>query len=168
MMGIKRAEVARFTTAEQLIVVAVLAIIAALVILNWSQIQWQTKLSVAKNDMAHIAEATKIFKVNYARAPIDAVDFSQIMQDAKVYDSTRTPAKSYAICADGNGYAFVAWNPIATEYKNGNLLYMYSSGGSQQLYQVTDSSLSANDQLDKICAQVYSTYSFDSWTYNLP
>lgn len=157
-----------FSVIEMLIVIVVIAILATLVIISWTGIQQKARVAVAQDDMHAVAQSAEVFRVTYDRAPITASDFSAILQQARVYDSTRTPAKSYAICADANGYAFVAWNPVVQGYKNGDLLYLYASSSGQQIYQLTNSSLSANDQLGKICTQVYSTAVFDSWTYNLP
>lgn len=166
-MGIKH-RARGFTVIELLIVIVVLAIVASIVIVSWRGIQQRAQVAVAQDDMHAVAQSTEVFRVTYDRAPLSATDFSSILQSAHLYDSTRTPAKSYAICADGNGYAFVAWNPVINGFKNGDLLYMYASSSGQQLYQLTNSSLSASDQITKVCRQVYSTYVFNSWTYDLP
>lgn len=167
MMGIKN-KTTGFTVIEMLIVIVVLAILATLLILSWTGIRQKAQVAVAQDDMHAVAQSAEVFRVTYDRAPINATDFSSILQSAHVYDSTRTPAKSYAICADANGYAFVAWNPVINGFKNGDLLYLYASSSGQQLYQLTNSSLSANDQIGKICTQVYSTAVFNAWTYNIP
>ena len=167
MMGIKNKAVG-FTVIEMLIVIVVIAILATLLILSWTGIRQKAQVAVAQDDMHAVAQTAEVFRITYDRSPITASDFSTILQQSHVYDSTRTPAKSYAICADANGYAFVAWNPVVNGFKNGDVLYLYASSSGQQLYQLTNSSLSANDQIGKICTQVYSTAVFNAWTYNLP
>jgi prepilin-type N-terminal cleavage/methylation domain-containing protein len=157
-----------FTVVEILIVIVVIAILAAIIIVTYSGIQQRARVNIAQAEMRSVGQSAQIFRVEYSRNPISFADFSKILKDAKVYDSTRTDDKSYAICADVNGYAFVAWNPIVQGYKNGDTLYLYSYGGSQQVYEMTNSSLSSNNKLDKICDQVYSTSTFDAWTYQVP
>jgi prepilin-type N-terminal cleavage/methylation domain-containing protein len=157
-----------FTVVEILIVIVVIAILAAITVVAYNGIQQRARVTIAQSEMRSVGQSAQIFRVEYNRSPISFTDFSKVLRDAKVYDSTRTDAKSYAICADVNGYAFVAWNPIVQGYKNGDTLYLYSYGGTQQVYELTNSSLSSNNQLDKICDQVYSTSTFDAWTYQVP
>jgi len=157
-----------YTVLEVLIVIVVIAILSAIFAVTYNGIQQRAKVNVAQADMRSVGQQTEVFRVQNKRSPISAMDFSEILKNASVYDSTRTEDKSYAICADAGGYAFVAWNPIIQGYKNGDTLYLYSYGGAQQIYELTNSSLSSNNQLDKICDMVYSTSTFDSWTYQLP
>ena len=157
-----------FTVVEILIVVVVIGILAGIMYVTYDGIQQRTRVNIAQADMRSVGQSAQIFRVEYKRSPVSLADFSEVLKNANVYDSTRTDAKSYAICADDNGYAFVAWNPLIQGYKNGDTLYLYSYGGTQQIYELTNSSLSSNNQLDKICDQVYSTSIFDAWTYQVP
>lgn len=157
-----------FTVVEILIIIMVIAILAAITMVGYNGIQRRAIISKSHAEMRSVGQASEIFRVNYNRSPISGSDFSVILKQANLYDSTRTDAKSYAICADTFGYAFVAWNPVVSTYKNGDTLYLYSSGGGQQVYELTNSSLSSNNQLDKICDQVYGTSIFDAWTYDIP
>lgn len=157
-----------FTIVELLIIIVVIAILAALSVVAYNGIQQRARISVAQTELRSVGQSAQIFRVEYNRSPLSAADFSEILKAAKVYDSTRTDAKSYAICADVNGYAFVAWNPVVEGFKNGDTLYLYSYGGAQQIYELTNSSLSSNNQLDKICDQVYDTSTFDAWTFDIP
>ena len=167
MKGISRRR-RGFTIVEILIVIVVIAILATIVIVSYSNIQQRARVNVAQSDMRAVGQQAEVFRVRYKRGPISPADFSEILKNASVYDSTRTNAKSYAICADLSGYAFVAWNPIVQGYKNGDTLYLYSYGGTQQIYELTNSSLSSNNQLDKICDQVYATSTYDAWSYQIP
>lgn len=157
-----------FTIVELLIIIAIIGILAAISMVAYSGIQQRTRVTVAQSEMRSVAQAAQTFRVENDRGPTSASDFSTILKKAGLYDATRTNAKSYAICGDANGYAFVAWNPVITGYKNGDALYLYASGGSQQVYELTNSSLSSNNQLDKICDEVYSTSTLDVWTYDVP
>lgn len=157
-----------YTIIEVLVVIVVIAILAAIMAVTYNGIQQRSRVNVAQADMRAVGQQAEIFRVQYKRGPISLTDFSEILKNASVYDSTRTSAKSYAICADINGYAFVAWNPIVQGYKNGDTLYLYSYGGTQQIYELTNSSLSSNNQLDKVCDQVYATATLESWTYDVP
>lgn len=157
-----------YTVLEVLIVIVVIAILSAIFVVTYNGIQQRAKVNVAQADMRSVGQQAEVFRVQHKRSPLSAGDFSEILKNASVYDSTRTEDKSYAICADTNGYAFVAWNPIIQGYKNGDTLYLYSYGGAQQIYELTNSSLSSNNQLDKICDTVYGTSTFDSWTYQIP
>jgi Tfp pilus assembly protein PilE len=157
-----------FTIVEILVIIVVIAMLTAIVTLAYSGLRSRAQVNIAQSDMRAVGQQAEVFRVQYKRSPISITDFSEILKNASVYDSTRTDAKSYAICADATGYAFVAWNPIVQGYKNGDTLYLYSYGGTQQIYELTNSSLSSNNQLDKICDQVYSTSTFDAWTYQLP
>lgn len=157
-----------FTIVELLIIIVIISILAAISVVAYSGIQQRTRVAIAQSEMRSVAQAAQAFRVENDRGPTSAADFSTILKKAGLYDATRTNAKSYAICGDANGYAFVAWNPVITGYKNGDALYLYSSGGSQQVYELTNSSLSSNNQLDKICDEVYSTSTLDIWTYDVP
>lgn len=159
-----------FTIVEMLIIIVVIAILAAITMVTYSGIQQRARVTATQAEMQSVAKSAAVFRVEYNRGPITAGDFSTILKEAKLYDGTRTTAKSYAICADTIGYAFVAWNPLMEmeAYKNGDILYLYSSNGGQQIHELTNSSLSANDQLDKICDQVYGSSVFDAWTYDIP
>lgn len=157
-----------FTIVEILVVIVVITILAAIVIGTYGSLRLRAQVNVAQSDMRSVGQSAEVFRVQYKRSPISVTDFTEILKNANVYDSTRTDAKSYAICADTAGYAFVAWNPLVQGYKNGDTLYLYARGGGQQIYELTNSSLSSNNQLDKICDQVYSTSTFDAWTYDLP
>jgi Tfp pilus assembly protein PilE len=157
-----------FTIVEILVIIVVIAMLTVIVTLAYSSLRSRAQVNIAQSDMRAVGQQAEVFRVQYKRSPISTTDFSEILKNASVYNSTRTDAKSYAICADTTGYAFVAWNPIVQGYKNGDTLYLYSYGGTQQIYELTNSSLSSNNQLDKICDQVYSTSTFDAWTYQLP
>ena len=157
-----------FSVVEVLIVVVVIGILAAIILVTYNGIQDRAKLNVAQADMRSVGPSAEVFKVQNRRSPTTAGDFSDILKNAGIYDSTRTDAKSYAICADTMGYAFVAWNPIVQTYKNGDTLYLYSAGQGPQIYELTNSSLSSTNQLDKICDAVYSTSTYDAWTYQVP
>ena len=157
-----------FTVIELLIVIVVIAILSAIFAVTYNGIQQRAKVNVAQADMRSVGQQAEVFRIQNKRNPLSAADFSEILKNAGVYDSTRTESKSYAICADSSGYSFVAWNPIIQGYKNGDTLYLYSYGGAQQIYELTNSSLSSNNQLDKICDMVYGTSTFESWTYQIP
>lgn len=171
MKGIKGITTRRrrgFTVVEILIVVVVIGILAAILVVTYGGIQDRARLNVAQAEMRSFGQAAQLFRVQYKRSPISSTDFSDILKNAGIYDSTRTDAKSYAICADTNGYAFVAWNPIVQAYKNGDTLYLYSNNTGQQIYELTNSSLSSTNQLDQLCRQVYDTSTYDAWTYDIP
>lgn len=165
---IKRVKKRGFTVVELLIVIVVIGILAGITMVTYSGMQQRTRVATSQAEMRLVAQTSELFRVKYDRSPITATDFSAILKDAKLYDSTRTSDKSFAICADTIGYAFVAWNPVVQGYKNGELLYLYSSNGGQRIYELTNSSLSSNNQLDKICDQVYDTSVFDAWSYDIP
>ena len=157
-----------FTIVEMLIVIVVIAILAAITMVTYNGIQQRALITTTQSEMQSVAKSAEIFRVQYERGPMTASDFSTVLKGANLYTATRTTKKSYAICADISGYAFVAWNPLVEVYKNGDILYLYSSSGGQQIHELTNSSLSANDQLDKICDQVYGSSVFDAWTYDIP
>jgi type II secretory pathway pseudopilin PulG len=146
----------------------IIGILAAISVVVYNGIQQRARVAIAQSEMRSVSQAAQTFRVENDRGPTSAADFSTILKKAGLYDATRTAAKSYAICGDANGYAFVAWNPVISGYKNGDALYLYASGGSQQVYELTNSSLSSNNQLDKICDEVYSTSTLDIWTYDVP
>ena len=157
-----------FTVVELLIAIAIIGILAAIGIVTYSGMQQRSRVATSQAEMRQVAQSTELFWVSNNRSPVSANDFSSILKESKLYDSTRTPDKSFAICADTAGYAFVAWNPVVQGYKNGELLYLYSSGNGPQIYELTNSSLSSANQLDRICDQVYDTSIFDAWTYDIP
>jgi len=157
-----------FTIVELLVVIVIIGILAAISVVVYNGIQQRARVTIAQSEMRSVSQAAQTFRVENDRGPTTAADFSNILKKAGLYDATRTSAKSYAICGDANGYAFVAWNPVITGYKNGDALYLYASGSSQQVYELTNSSLSSNNQLDKICDEVYSTSTLDIWTYDVP
>lgn len=157
-----------YTIVEILIVVVVIGILAGIALVTYSGMQYRARVSISRSEMYSVAQSSEMFRAENDRGPITANDFSTILKQAKLYDSTRTSSKSYAICADVGGYAFVAWDPLVQYYKNGALLYLYSTDGGQAVHELTNSSLSSANQLDKICDQVYSTSVFDAWTFDIP
>lgn len=157
-----------FTIVELLICIAIIGILAAITIVTYNGIQNRARLEAARNGMKSFGQAVRIFQVDNGGYPTTPAEFSAILKSANLYNTTRTPATSFAICGDANGYAFVAWNPVIDTYKNQDILYMYSSSGGQSLYTLTNSSLSAQDQIDKVCDQVYPSSSLDAWTYDIP
>lgn len=157
-----------FTVVEVLVVIVVIGILTAIVLVTYNGIRDRARLNVAQVDMRSVGQAAEVFRVQNKRSPVSAADFSEVLKNANVYSSTRTTDKSYAICADTNGYAFVAWNPIVQTYKNGDTLYLYAAGEGPQIYELTNSSLSSNNQLDKLCDMVYGTSTYDAWTYQVP
>lgn len=167
-MGIKKTTHKGISVIELLIIIVIIGILTAITAATYIGIQNQARLNVARVDMASFAEATDLYWIRTRTQPTTAAQFSEIIRDAGLYDSTRTEEKSYAICADDNGFAVVAWNPIVDGYKNQDTLYMYSSGYGQVTYSLTNSSLSSANLLDKICTQVHPDATFDVWTYDLP
>lgn len=157
-----------FTVVEVLIVIVVIGILAAITLVTYNGIQERARLNVAQVDMRSVGQSAEVFKVQNKRNPVSAADFSEVLRNANVYSSTRTADKSYAICADAASYAFVAWDPIVKTYKNGDTLYLYSAGQGPQIYELTNSSLSSNNQLDKLCDMVNGTSTYDAWTYQVP
>jgi Tfp pilus assembly protein PilE len=157
-----------FTVVKLLIIIAIIGILAAITMVIYRGMQHRSRVATSQAEMRLVEQTSELFRVQYNRSPISASDFSIILKEAHLYDSTRSPNKSFAICADTIGYAFVAWNPVVRGYKNGELLYLYSSDGGQRIFELTNSSLSSNNQLDKICDQVYDSSVFDAWSYEIP
>lgn len=157
-----------FTIVELLIVVVVIGILAAIVVVTYNGIQKRARITVAQHDMSSFGKSTELFKVNYNRSPISALDFSAVLKEAGIYDSTRTNKKSYVICASSSDFAFVAWSPIVENYKNGDVLYLSSSNGGLTVHELTNSSLSSEpNRIDKICDAVIDASTFEDWTYNI-
>ena len=157
-----------FTIIELLIVIVLIGIIAVIVALTYNGIQDRARLTVARTEINSFDKSVQVFRVDFDRNPSQLNDFSAVMRDSGMFDSTRTHDKSYAICASTSGYAIVAWAPLVGTYKNGDTLYLVSKGSGQSLHTLSNSSLSSNNQLDKICDQVYGDSTFDVWTYDVP
>ena len=158
-----------FTVVEILIVIAVIAVLALITVVTYNGVQERAEYSVARADMRTFGETVKLFHLENRRFPTTAGDFSYVLVQADLYKSTRTTEKSYAICANNEGYAFVAWEPIITAYKNGDVLYLISEDGGQTEHVLTNSSLSSDpNRVDKVCDQVYPVATFEDWTYNIP
>ncbi len=158
-----------FTIVELLIIIAVIAVLALITMVAYNGVQNRAEYSVARADMRSFGESVKLFRLENRRYPTTASDFSYVLVEADLYDSTRTGEKSYAICANDDGYAFVAWTPIVTAYKNGDVLYLVAEDGGQTEHVLTNSSLSSEPtRVDKVCDQVYPVATFEDWTYNLP
>ena len=167
-MGMTKQHGHGFTIVELLIVIVVIGIIAAIVTLTFNGVQERARLTVARTEINSFDKSVQVFRVDFDRNPSQLNDFSTVLRDSGMYDSTRTQDKSYAICANASGYAIVAWAPLVGTYKNGDTLYLVSKGSGQSLYTLTNSSLESNNQLDKICDQVYGDSTFDVWTYDVP
>lgn len=158
-----------FTVVELLIVIAVIAVLALITVVTYNGVKGRADYTVARTDMRTFGETVKLFVVDNNRYPTTAGDFSYILIESDLYDSTRTEEKSYAICANHEGYAFVAWEPVITAYKNGDVLYLISEDGGQTEHVLTNSSLSSDpNRVDKVCDQIYPVATFEDWTYNIP
>jgi len=158
-----------FTIVELLIVIVVIAILAAIISVTYAGIQKRAQVTVAQHDMSSFGKSMQLFKVNYNRSAISAADFSAVLKEAGIYNSTRTDKKSYVICASDSSYAFVAWSPLVESYKNGDILYLSSSDGGLSIHELTNSSLSSDpNRVDKICDEVIDVSTFEDWTYNIP
>lgn len=157
-----------FTLVELLIVITVIGFLALIGIVTYRDFRARAELQVARTDMRNLGQAADIFRIENQRFPTAASDFSAILKNAKVYDSTRTPDKSYAICVSDEGYAFVAWNPVVEGVFKDDILYMYSVDGGQAIHTLTNSSLNSSNTIDKVCDQVYDDSTLDLWTYDIP
>jgi prepilin-type N-terminal cleavage/methylation domain-containing protein len=166
-MGGLRRIIQGFTIVELLIVVVIISILTTIIIVVFAGVQQRAMLAVARNDMKSFGQSVQLFKAEKSFSPQTSSDFASVLRESGLYSSTRTPDKSYAICANQDGYAFVAWNPIVDGWMRGDTLYLYSGAGGQQIHTLTNSSLNAANQLTKICEQVYNTSTFDSWTYDI-
>lgn len=167
-MGHRRLYNSGFTIVEMLIVIIVIGVLAGIVVVAYNGIVERARLTTAQSDMGSFAQSAEVFRAQTGASPNTILDFSQVLRDANLYSSTRTDAKSFAICATTEGYAFVAWNPIVGNYKNGGILYLYSSGSGQNIYTLTNSSLSSTNRVEKICDAVYPASVLDAWTYDIP
>ena len=158
-----------FTIVELLIVIVTIGILAAITTVTYIGVQKRAQITVAQQDMSSFGKSMQLFKVTYNRSAISATDFSEVLKEAGIYDSTRTDKKSYVICASSSDFAFVAWSPIVESYKNGDILYLTSSDGGLAVHELTNSSLSSDpNRVDKICDEVIDTSTFEDWTYNIP
>ncbi|NCU38231.1 prepilin-type N-terminal cleavage/methylation domain-containing protein [Candidatus Saccharibacteria bacterium] len=164
-----------FSVVELIVVIAVIAILAMISIVTYNGVQARTQLSKAQSDLVSIAKSSELY---YARnqqiRPVSQSAFVDVFKEAGIYDDTRDPSgKSFAVCATPEGYVIVAWNPIVTGYKKGDMLYTYSATDGQDIITLTNSSLSALPlQIDKICDAVYpdtksNPSAFISWSYDL-
>lgn len=158
-----------FTIVELLIVIVVIGILAALAYGAFAGVQQKARLRAAQTEMLAFGKQVALYQAETETYPTTAGQFSDILKSAGLYDITRTQTKSFAICASPSGYTFTAWNPVITDYKNGDFLYLYGTGQGQGVYELKNSSLSSTpNRLDKICDQLYPGASFESWTYDIP
>lgn len=157
-----------FTIVELLIVIVVIAIIAMIVIVAYQAVQERARLQVARSDMRTFGQTISLYYVNHDSYPTTVGDFTQILKDAQLYESTRSSTKSYAICASSGGYAFVAWEPIIGGVFKDDILYIYSSGTGQSTHTLTNSSLNSSNTIDKVCDQTYPGSTLDVWSYDVP
>lgn len=175
-MGNKRRSRQGFTVTEILIVIVVLAILTAIMVVAWNGLQSRSKLTASQANLLMVAKSADLYTVSHGNhRPNSASAFVDIFKDAQLYDKTRDPnGQSFAICSLPVGYVIVAWNPIVTSYKNGDMLYTYSTANGQNIVTLTNSSLSAlPNQIDKVCEAVYpptkgDATAYTSWSYNLP
>jgi Tfp pilus assembly protein PilE len=168
MLGHQHRRRQGFTVVEILIIIVVIGILAALLIVTYNGIVGRARLTTAQSDMKSFAQSADIFKAQTGVSPNTVLDFSQVLRDANLYTSTRDDTKSFAICATNDGYAFVAWQPVVEEYKNKDILYLFSSSSGQSIYTLTNSSLSSVKRIDKICDEIYPASILDAWTYDIP
>lgn len=164
-----------FTISELLLVIVVISILAAMAVMTYNGIQARAQLARAQWSLNVLAKSAETYAIEHDQGrPASQAAFINVFKAASLYESTRDPnGQSFAICALPQGYVIVAWNPIVTSYKNGDMLYTYSAMGGQQIVMLTNSSLSAlPNQIDKVCDEVYpitknNGSAFTSWSYNL-
>jgi prepilin-type N-terminal cleavage/methylation domain-containing protein len=164
-----------YTITEMIIVIVVLAVLAVILVVAWNGIQTRSKLTAAQADLLMIAKSADLYTVSHDNQRPNSNDaFVSIFKDAQIYDATRNPnGESFAVCSLPTGYVIVAWNPIVTSYKNGDMLYTYSASDGQDIVTLSNSSLSALPmQIDKICDAVYppthnDPSAFISWSFDL-
>lgn len=164
-----------YTVTEILIVIVVLAVLAAIMVVAWNGMQSRSKLTASQADLLQIAKSADLYTVSHDNQRPNSNDaFTAIFKDAQVFDTTRDPnGQSFAVCSLPTGYVIVAWNPIVTTYKQGDMLYTYSATQGQDIVTLSNSSLSAlPNQIDKVCNAVYpatqnNASAFISWSYNL-
>lgn len=174
-MGSTRQRQHGYTVTEILIVIVVLAVLAAILVVAWNGVQARSRLTASQADLLQIAKSADLYTVSHANQRPNSNDaFTAIFKEAQLFDSTRDPnGQSFAICSTSSGYVIVAWNPIVTTYKNGDMLYTYSATDGQDIVTLSNSSLSAlPNQIDKVCNAVYPATQTDpttyySWSYNL-
>ncbi len=169
-MGTKLYNIRGFTIVEILIAMAILGILATIVGFAYNNVQYRAKLSSAQSDMATLGKSAKVFMGQTERSPTTAADFLEILNESGLYDETHgaDPSKSFAVCSSDTGFAFVVWEPIVEAYKKGDILYLFSDDDGQEVYTLTNSSLSSfPNQSDKVCDQVLAGHTYNDWSYNL-
>jgi len=118
-----------FTIVELLIVIVVIAILASISVVAFNRVQERAKISVAQQDLKHMAKQMQLFKIDngdYADATESPRDqLATIMKGAGVYKDTRAvetewdagirPSKRFAFCtpqADSQKFAIVVDIPV--------------------------------------------------------
>lgn len=149
-----------FTIVELLIVIVVIGILAAIVIVAFNGIQDRARVTSAKSDLGSLGKLVSIKSTDDGYYPILGATYKQIIIDSKVPIS----GLSFGICASTEGYAIA-------DYRKGSiangetLYYVHSSNGVTSL--AYNASTTGTTILERICRQIYPTYTNAWWYGNL-
>ena len=120
-----------FTIVELLIVIVVIGILAAITIVAYNGVQNRARVAGIQTNLANIGKMAVLYQTDNDSYPVTDIGVKDILQKAKAWDSTRTPAThTYLFCSNATTYAVISMNaPGLPAYSSGvgAVVYYWSS-----------------------------------------
>lgn len=133
IMGKRNTNRSGFTIVELLIVVVVIAILAAISIVSYTNIQGRANDAAVQNDLKNIGQKILLWKIDAGRLPVSSGDFTPmgLKVSSGSYGNHYTPASSggynAAYCFDTSTQTFA----IVAASKSGNV-WVFKDGSVKQ------------------------------------
>lgn len=116
-----------FTIVELLIVIVVIGILAAITIVAYNGIQSRARISGIQTNLLNIGKMALLYQADSGSYPTSDAGVKEILEKAKAWESTRTPAThTYLFCSSTDKYAVISMSAPG--------IPAYSSGAGTSVY----------------------------------
>jgi type II secretion system protein G len=161
-----------FTIIELLIVIVVIAILAAISVVAYSNIQDRANVSSAKSDLSTLGKAIDLHHVDASSYPTTR---TQLTQAYATYNLTALSEsnpdinkRNFIYCSRSNAFAVIAWAPVTKGTGTEHYVYRAGQGISNFIYDENTVAYNGSTTVSsKVCTQVLTTFSYHEWSHNI-
>lgn len=122
---------AGFTIVELLIVVVVIAILAAITIVSYNGITMQAYKTTIDSEISAMAKQLQLYAVKADGYPVSDTTLKPLIQQAGIWNETRTTDWNYLYCTNGRTFALLPSNKKVDAQESplptGSILRIYTT-----------------------------------------